>query len=176
LKKPHQAKTVMKTLALLGFVALSPLALRAEGPEMGTVTGDRVNIRGRPLPTAEICAQARQGDLVEIYERRLVQTAGTNTEMWVRVGLPASSTVWLQASFVGPDGAATARVNGRAGPSLMWPVVHVFAKGDAVAVRTNSAEWAGVAPPRGATGWISGRFVTNATLNIPTAPAAPPPP
>ncbi len=139
---------------------------------MGTVTADRVNIRGRPLPTAEICAQTRKGDLAEIYERRLIQTVGTNTEMWVRVGLPPSATVWLQSSFLDEKNVVTARVNGRAGPSLMWPVIHVFSKGDTVAVRTNSAEWAGISPPRGASGWMAGRFITNSTLNIPTAPAA----
>lgn len=158
------------------LAALWAPALRAQAPEMGTVTGDRVNIRGRPLPTAEICVQTRKGDLVEIYERRLVQTAGTNTEMWVRVGLPSSATVWVQSSFLDGQGTVTARVNGRAGPSLMWPVVHVFSKGDAVSVRTNVAEWAGITPPRGASGWMAGRFITNATLNIPTAPAAQPPP
>lgn len=170
-------KTHPSPLLLALFLpVLSAGALRAQAPEMGTVTADRVNIRGRPLPTAEICVQTRKGDLVEVYERRLVQTVGTNAEMWVRVGLPASATVWLQSSFLDEKGTVTARVNGRAGPSLMWPVVHVFARGDAVAVRTNAAEWAGVTPPRGASGWMAGRFITNATLNIPTAPAAQPPP
>ena len=163
-------------LLALCLPVLSAAGLRAQAPEMGTVTGDRVNIRGRPLPTAEICVQTRKGDLVEVYECRLIQTVGTNAEMWVRVGLPASATVWLQSSFVDDKGAVTARVNGRAGPSLMWPVVHVFSKGDAVAVRTNSAEWAGITPPHGASGWIAGRFITNSTLNIPTAPAAQSPP
>ena len=174
-RNPMRTPPVPLLLALC-LPVLSAAVLRAQAPEMGTVTGDRVNIRGRPLPTAEICVQTRKGNLVEVYERRLVQTVGTNTEMWVRVGLPASATVWLQSSFLDDKGAVTARVNGRAGPSLMWPVVHVFSKGDAVSVRTNSAEWAGITPPPGASGWMAGRFITNSTLNIPTAPAAQSPP
>jgi len=126
--------------------------------EMGVITGDRVNVRGRPLATAELCCQLNKGDPVEILERRLVQTTGTNTEEWVRIVLPEKAHVWLQSSLV-EKGAVTTRANGRAGPSLMWPVLCVWSKGDMVNVQTNHLDWVGVTPSRNASAWVYGHYI-----------------
>ncbi len=155
------------------IVSALPAQAQDTDVEMGVVTANRLNVRGRPLATAEIACQLKKGDLVEIRERRLVQTVGTNTQMWLRSVLPQQANVWVQSGFLDEKGNITARVNGRAGPSLMWPVLCLFSKGDAVNVRTNAQDWVGVVPPRTASAWVAAPFVTNETTNIPTAPIAP---
>jgi hypothetical protein len=145
------------------------ISLFADSIEFGSITGSRVNVRGRPLDTAEICCQLSKGSLVEIVERRLVQTMGTNTEEWVRIILPEKALVWIQSSYVDPENKVTTRVNGRAGPSLMWPVLCVFSPGDIVQPRTNNVDWIGISPPRSATAWVSGDYVARENVQIPTA-------
>ncbi len=161
---------------LLGGIVCGGVLLLAQDDqvEMGTVKGSRVNVRARPLGTAEICCQMNKGDSVEILEHRLVQTLGTNTEEWVRIVLPEKATVWVQSSFVDQDGKVTSKLNGRAGPGLVWPVLCSFAKGDHVSTRTNELDWVGVVPPRTASAWISGHFVTGQVVEIHTAPVAKP--
>ncbi|MBI4024949.1 MAG: SH3 domain-containing protein [Verrucomicrobia bacterium] len=150
------------------------IALAQNDPmEQGVVTGDRVNVRARALPTAEICCQLAKGDTVEILEHRLVQVIGTNTEEWVRIVLPNKAQVWFQSNLVDTNGTMTARANGRAGPSLMWPVLCVLSKGDAVNIQTNHADWVGVAPPRSASAWMSGHYVRPASEGGPSVSTTP---
>ncbi len=146
------------------------LAAQSEKMEMGSIKGDRVNIRARPLGTAELCGQLRKGDQVEIVERRIVQTVGTNTEEWIRIVLPEICNIWVQSTYLDADHKIITKVNGRAGPSLMWPVLGMFAKGDIVQVRTNELDWIGLAPPRNASAWVAGRFVTSQFMEVPIAP------
>ena len=142
--------------------------------EMGTLKADRVNIRARPLPTAEICGQLRKGDSVEILEHRSIQITGTNAEEWVRIVLPDSVHVWIQSDLIGENNVIAKKANGRAGPGLAWPVLCLFSKGDAVQVRTNAQNWAGVTPPRTASAWIGGRFISTEMVSVPLAPIAEP--
>jgi hypothetical protein len=162
----------LKYLSILfGLITLTFLFIQAEDHkvEMGTVTGSRVNIRARPLGTAEVCCQLVQGDLVEILERKQIQVGGsTNSEEWVKIVLPEKATVWVQSGFIEND-AITKKVNGRAGPGLNWPILCTFSKGDHVQVKTNHLEWTGVTPPRNASAWISGLYVKSGAEEIPTA-------
>src|SRR5688572_20870407 len=114
---------------IIAGIAVGSLLAQTENIEMGVIKGDRVNVRGRPSPTGEICCQLNRGNGVEILERRRIQTIGTNTEEWVRIVLPEKANVWIQNSYLDPQGQVNAKVNGRAGPSLMWPVLCVFPKG-----------------------------------------------
>jgi len=165
-----------RSIALGGAFLLACFRLVAEQAaiEQGWITGDRVNVRGRPLPTAELCCQLEKGDPVEIIERRLVQIAGANTEEWVRIVLPQNATVWVQSGLVSnqlDQATITTRANGRAGPSLMWPVLCVYSKGDSVTIKTNHADWVGVVPTRNASAWVSGRYVgAGAPDSVPAQP------
>ena len=164
----------LRHLLLVAMLFLSlVLMAQDDSQEMGVITGSRVNVRGRPLGTAEVCCQLKKGDEVKILERRLVQTTGTNTEEWVRIVLPEKAVVWLQTAFLTEDGAVTSKVNGRAGPGLMWPVLCVFSKGYEVTLQTNHLEWTGVIPPPTASAWISGRYVRNQSDEPPAVPATP---
>ena len=156
---------------ILGLIGASIVLAQNVPLEKGTITGDRVNVRGRPLGTAEICCKLDKGDPVEIFERRLIQITGSNTEEWVRIVLPEKANVWLQSRFIDQSGAIVSnRVQGRAGPSLMWPVLCQFLKGDVVQARTNQLDWVGVKPPRDASAWVSGHYVASETAAAPAKP------
>ncbi|MDD2706407.1 MAG: hypothetical protein PHV34_00230 [Verrucomicrobiae bacterium] len=150
----------------------------AEEIELGVMLGDRVNVRARPLGTAEICCQLRKDDLVEILERRSSTADGggsTNAEEWVRIVLPEQAMVWIQTEFltdVNGRQVTRKRVNGRAGPGLAWPPLCLLDKEEEVTVRTNAVEWAGVAPSRKASGWVAGRFVGKSDKAVVAAPLA----
>jgi uncharacterized protein YgiM (DUF1202 family) len=145
----------------------------AEGEKAttGIVTAGHLNIRGRPLNTAELCGQLEKGDMVQILERKMIPSIGNTSEEWVRIVLPEKSTVWVQSNFIGEGGTIQHFTDGRAGPSPMWPVLCKFTKGDVVNVKTNHNEWSGIVPPPSASAWVSGLFVSNVVDNIPVAPA-----
>jgi len=161
-------------LITVGFVFIGALMAVDEKTETGVVTGDRVNVRARPLGTAEICCQMRKGDAVEILERRQVEVIGTNTEEWVRIVLPEKANVWLQSDLVDEKGMVKSRTNGRAGPGLRWPVLGVLPKGEMVSVRTNATDWVGVAPSRHVSAWVCGLYIRKEDISIQTAPVAEP--
>lgn len=152
------------TLLAFGFSLLlvSWSASRAADAETGVVIGDRVNVRARPLGTAEICCQLKKDDKVEILERREIQTATTNAEIWLRIVLPETATVWVKAELLEKadnQDVVLKRANGRAGPGLAWPSLCILSAKDVVSVRTNATEWVGIVPPRSASGWVAGRLV-----------------
>ena len=160
----------MKPFHFSLFFIMGIFLAHAGDDSVGVITGSRVNVRGRPLPTAELCCQLSKGDLVQILERKQVAVIGTNTEEWVRIVLPDKATVWLQSDLADEDGVVKKRAQGRAGPSLMWPVLCTLEKNQQVHVRTNEVNWIGIEPPPNASAWISGLLVTNHTEEIPTAP------
>jgi len=164
-------KTGLHTF-LIGIIILtlaSGLFAEVEKPNLGVVTANRLNVRGRPLGTAEICCQLENNDKVEILERKNIPTIGNTTEEWVRIVLPEQATVWLQSNFIGEGGVIQSKINGRAGPSLMWPVLCTLVKGDVVNVRTNHLDWSGIAPPRSASAWVAGLYVSNVVEEVPVA-------
>lgn len=161
----------------MALSTLAPFLFAAGGDhvEMGTVTANNVNVRARPIGTGEICCQLSKGESAEVLERRDTPAVGTtNAQEWVRITMPEKATVWLQSDLLDSQGNLKAKANGRAGPSLMWPVVCTLTKGEGVNVRTNTLDWTGIVPPSNASAWIAGKFLKTEVVDVPTPPTAKP--
>jgi uncharacterized protein YgiM (DUF1202 family) len=163
-------------MALLAGTALWLGAQQSgvEQDQVGTITADRLNVRGRPYGTSEILCQLEKGAQVRILERKNVAITPTMTEEWVRISLPSHATVWIQGAGL-EEGKVIKSSQGFGGPGVQWPVVYQFSTGETVAVKTNDVDWVGVEPPPGSYGWISGNYVsTGASTNAPSLPTSMP--
>ncbi len=133
-------------LALAGWTVVT--AAVAAGPE-AVVKGDRVNLRARPQLTAEVVAQASEGD-------RLMTRAISNG--WVEVAVPAAVDVWVHRDFV-KEGRAVAKLNVRGGAGINFNTLATLGKGEAVQVRGEFGEWLKIAPPAAASLWVNEELV-----------------
>lgn len=133
-------------LGLAGWTVVT--AAVAAGPE-AVVKGDRVNLRARPQLTAEVVAQANEGD-------RLITRAISNG--WVEVAVPAAVDVWVHRDFV-KEGRAVAKLNVRGGAGINFNTLATLGKGEAVQVRGEFGEWLKIAPPAAASLWVNEELV-----------------
>ncbi len=132
-----------------GLTGLSNGADAATGEDF-VVTGDRVNLRGRPAEWGEVVGQLDSGDSVEV----LGMTNG-----WARIVPPDEVGLWVHGDFVDDGRVQVAKLNVRAGSSINYPIVGRLLRGDEVRVRGSFAEWLEIDPPPGSALWISAAFV-----------------
>ena len=152
-------KTIHAMLAGAALCATAVSTLPAQTPVR--VTADNVNLRAKPMLTAEVVAQARYND--QLVAREI----GAE---WVEVLAPAAVDLWVSKEFVQQpqNTIGTQRVNVRAGPSINYNVVATLSLGDPVEPRGEEIqEWMKIAPPPSAYLWISREF-----LEIPAGNAA----
>lgn len=159
----------MKTCpALLLWAAAFAAAgtLQAQTPTAVRVTADNVNLRAKPLLTAEVVTQAR-------YDERL--TAYEIGDEWVGVAVPAAADLWVMKTYVQqPQNTIGAnRVNVRAGPGINYNIVATLELGEKVEPRGEEIqEWLKIAPPAVARLWVSREFIEILPAEIAAAPAA----
>jgi SH3-like domain-containing protein len=114
------------------------------------VTGDRVNLRARPVPDSEVVAQALEGDVLPV-----LRSEGD----WLAVQAPTNAGVWIKAPFVQGNTVLSDRLNIRSGPSLSYRDVGLLHKGDRFTVLETRGEWLRIVPPPGLTLWVSRKVV-----------------
>jgi uncharacterized protein YraI len=139
---------LIKKTALL----LTVLAVSTAWAQTGKVTvlHDRVNLRAKPRPEAEVAGQVNSGTILE--------SRGMDGD-WVAVTPPDSIGLWVFAEFVKDNKVATDKLNIRSGAGINYPVVGAMVKNDPAIVRNKLGEWVEIAPPAGATLWVSKEFV-----------------
>jgi uncharacterized protein YraI len=134
-------------MALVAAVAWSSAA---EATYLVKVTGDRVNLRAKPTLTAETVGQVRAGDIL---------IARSFKEEWVEVVPDDKLDFWVHSDFVKNGEVTATTLNVRAGAGINYSTVGVLERGDRVDVRGTFGDWLKVAPPLGASLWISGKLV-----------------
>ena len=127
-------------------------------PFIGLVTGERVNLRVGPSPSAEILSQLKKGTKVQVLEKK---------GAWFAVPLPPEAAVYVARSFLkmpdegtGPAQVRGARVHLRCGPGQAYASCGILRDGQGVQVRKISGEWAQVDPPASCRGWVSELYLT----------------
>ena len=114
------------------------------------VLKDDVNLRARPIMTAEVVGQVATGDLLVV---RVVEPE------WVEVVPPTNVDVWVHSELV-KDGAITSdRTKVRSGPGINYNSVGQLSKQDRVEVRGVKGEWVRIAPPPSSSLWVSRTLV-----------------
>lgn len=125
------------------------------------VVGQRVNLRAQADLKAEVVGQVADG---EILEARLIGDA------WVEVAPPDSVDLWVHKDFVQGGKVVATELKVRAGPGINYRVVANLPRGAEVKVRGEFTDWLKIAPPPGASLWVSRSYVE------PVGAATPPPP
>lgn len=143
------------------------------------VIGQRVNLRAKADPQAEVVGQLANGDIL---------TAKSFQDEWVEILPPNSIDVWIHRDFI-KDGIITGnKVYVRAGPGINFSVVGNLTRGDQVTPKGEFTEWVKIEPTQGCSLWINRSYievlqpekpkpVVAAPVRAePVKPIAPPPP
>ena len=173
-KSPNSCTTTYRLL--LASVALAGWVLAnapSNAAELGTVTGDRVNVRARPGKNAEVVAQLAKGETVEILERQSV-TEGAGSADWLRIQMPATAKCYVHTKYLTNGVANADAVYIRCGPGTNFRDVGKLGKGEKVEVTGTKGEWACIKPTPKCSAWVAASFVKVEAAPIP--PAAPPAP
>jgi uncharacterized protein YraI len=127
-------KTYRQWLCAILFLAGALLSASA-AEQIAVVTGDRVNVRGRPSLVGEVVIQLNQGEQVTVLEQIPVANPQPGEpSRWMRIRLPANTPVWVFAPYIDQD-EGTSRVNRlnlRAGPGEHFSVLGQIERGTPV--------------------------------------------
>jgi uncharacterized protein YraI len=127
-------KTYRQWLCAILFLAGALLAASA-AEQTAVVTGDRVNVRGRPSLVGEVVTQLNRGEQVAVLEVIPVTNPQPGEPArWMRIRLPANTPVWVFAPYIDPDERTSkvSRLNLRAGPGENFSVLGRIERGTPV--------------------------------------------
>jgi len=142
-------------------VAEAPLLALAITGGTGTVLKNNVNVRSRGNKDAEVIAQLKKGDTVDIKERK---------GEWLRIAAPAHTKCYISSKFI-KDGIATGdAINIRCGPGTNYKDIGKFAKGDKLEALEAKGEWTLIKPTANCTGWVAAELIEIATPTPAPAP------
>lgn len=171
--------TAMKTIPSLLCLAVLTWAAESwavDGIAQGTITGDRVNVRGQATLQSEVISQLRTGETVTILEEVVVSKPRTGEPAaWLRILMPTNTPVWVHSSFVDPTNHVVkpVRLNVRGGPGENFSVVGRIERGLAVQVIGVTGDWMEIVAPPGCYGFVASDFVDVTSGGAPPAPATP---
>lgn len=148
----------MKRWWVTGAMLAGGLAMAAE-PITATVKGERVNVRARPHPQAEVVGQLSEPATIQVRSM---------TNDWLEIIPPAEFDLWVHREFVENGNVTASKLVVRAGPGINYPKVGELKRGDSVQVRGEFGEWLKIAPPADASLWIS-----KSVVRLPEPPKPP---
>lgn len=147
-------------LALRGVSGVA-LALGIHADTVAIVTGDRVNLRGRPTLSSEVVTQVLEGETVVVIDSlRLSPSRRGEAAQWHRIRLPEDTPVWVHAAFVDRTTrtVTASRLNVRAGPGERYSVLGHLAKGESVREIRVVDNWMEIEPPPGAYAYMAASY------------------
>ena len=162
LQHPSRAGFLRRALTALSAIILFAGAARGAGTQL-RVTSARVNLRCKPGLGGEVVYVASRGEL-------LTAVKDTNGE-WVEVVAPRGASLYVYAELVRNGVVAVPTLQARSRDGIDHQTVCVLKRGDKVTGRGKVGDWLKIAPPRGCTLWIAGKYV-----EPPEAPKKKPPP
>ena len=122
------------------------------GLRTGVVRAGVLNVRARPGTRYEVVCQLREGEEVVIMDE---------TDEWYEILVPARASAWVAERFVAAGGRITGdRVRVHSGPGLVFTTYAYVNTDDRVTVLNEVRNgWQKIEPPKGATAWVSSRYV-----------------
>ncbi len=163
-------------------------ALGIHADTVAIVTGDRVNLRGRPTLSSEVVTQVLEGEtLVVLDSLSLSPSRRGEVVQWHKIRLPEDTPVWVHAGFIDRTNrtVTASRLNVRAGPGDRYSVLGHLAKGESVHEIRIVDDWMEIEPPSGTYAYIAAAFAALQPATVSAArpqradavaPAATPPP
>jgi len=143
---------------VLGLALACPL----QAEQTATVTGNRVNVRGKATLNSEVITQLSQGDSVTVHEQIEVSGAKAGEpQRWAKIRLPAGTTVFVFAPYidVGTKRVKVSRLNLRGGPGENYSVLGRIPRGSQVQEVQTTASWMEIQAPTNAYAFMSTDFL-----------------
>jgi uncharacterized protein YgiM (DUF1202 family) len=169
----------MHTLSRLRLaVGLATLAIAL--PSLAATTAfslaDRVNVRSRPGYAGEILTQLnRHQPIAVLGTNTLSQPAPDEPAIWLRIGLPSKTTVWVASDFVETNSyRVTADVlNVRSGPSYDHAIIDRLPQNSLVQPAEEPARegWLPILSSDSAFGFVPASWVTDSLSATPADPS-----
>ncbi|HNQ72351.1 MAG TPA: SH3 domain-containing protein [Verrucomicrobiota bacterium] len=153
-------KTAPPALPAAGTTASTekPIVL---SPGPATVTGDRVNVRGKAGFKGEIITQLHEGDAVTVIEEViLTKPRAGEPAQWAKIAYPATAHVWVHNSYLNADQTVKPRkLNIRTGAGENYSIVGTLTQGTPVKAVATKGNWTEIEAPAGAYAFVAARFV-----------------
>lgn len=163
-------KTYGQWLCAIWFLS-GAMVWASAAEQTAVVTGDRVNVRGRPSLIGEVIMQLNQGDQVLVLEQIPVANpkAGEPSQ-WMRIRLPANTPVWVFAPYIDPDEGISKvnRLNLRAGPGENFSVLGRIERGMPVKEIRVVNNWMEIEAPDTTHAFVAADFLEITGPAVPT--------
>jgi len=144
----------MRSLIFVVWLSLLCLLPHAEEIILGTINGDKVNIRSDSTIFSDSLGTLQQGDTVRIVK--------TNLD-WCRIILPRNFSGYVHRRYLALRNlhyVVTANnLNIRIKPSLDGAIVGKLTKNEIVKVVTIEGEWVKIDPYPHASAWVHKKFI-----------------
>jgi uncharacterized protein YgiM (DUF1202 family) len=142
-------------------------------PGVATITGDKVNVRGKASFVGEIIERLNKGDNVKVIEQviREKPKAGEPSQ-WAKIGYPTSAHVWVHATYVDASNKVVLpkRLNVRAGPGENYSIVGLIEKGTPVKEISVKGNWIEIEAPADAYAFVAAKYLKQEGLEATVPP------
>jgi uncharacterized protein YgiM (DUF1202 family) len=184
--KPAKKKSGAKKLPTKHAAQKKPAEKPA--PELKTVplvagpavvAASHVNIRAKAGLIGEVIAHMTNGEPVTVIEEiTLKKSKPDEPSAWVKIALPASAHVWVNASFIDATNKTVLakKLNLRGGPGENYGVLGLLTRGDAVKEIETKGDWMEIEAPTSAYAYMAAQYLkqeapTAVAATVPAAPA-----
>ncbi|MGA1236585.1 MAG: SH3 domain-containing protein [Limisphaerales bacterium] len=130
--------------------------------QTATVSGNRVNVRGKASLNGEVITQLSEGDTVVVLEKIPVSGAKAGEPgAWAKIRLPKSTSVFVYAPYIeeGTHKVKVSRLNMRGGPGENYSVLGRIERGAEVKEIQTTASWMEIEAPAEAYAFVAMDFV-----------------
>lgn len=156
-------------------------------PGQAEVTVSNLVVRGQAGLKGETVSHLSKGDAVTVLDQiNLDKPAAGEPAQWVKITLPSTVHVWVNAKFVDAASKAVSakKLNLRAGPGENFSVVGVIEKGTPVSELETKGDWIKIDAPTNAYAFVAAMYLKQeaaapaiaATAPVEPAPAPTPTP
>lgn len=130
--------------------------------EVGTVSENNVNVRGRAGFIGEVLTKVNSGESVQVLDRvTLSRTKSGEPAEWLKIALPANTPVWIHGSYVDPTSltVTASRLKVRGGPGVNYSVLGFVERGTTVTEISRKGDWLEIAPTQHLSAYIAASMV-----------------
>jgi len=149
-------------------------------PGPATITGDKVNVRGKASFVGEIIARLNKGDGVKVIEQVIREKPKADEpSQWAKITYPTNVHVWVHAAYIDATNKVVLpkRLNVRAGPGENYSIVGLIEKGTPVKEISVKGNWIEIEAPADAYAFVAARYLEQEgpVATVPTVVSIAPP-
>jgi hypothetical protein len=148
--------------AFLAAFLVLPALLTAWAADTATIRGANTLVRSLPTRFSPSIAKLQPGDVIQVQEEIVLTKPVANDELrWLKIACPTNATAWVSALFVDTNlnTVTSTRLNVRAGPSELHPIIGRLQRGQRITNLTVRGEWIEIPPPADAFAYVAASLV-----------------